>query len=1070
LGNTTRYVYDALGRRSQVINPLGGMTRYAFDANGNVIEETNALGWTTRYTYDPLNRRVAAVDPTGEVFTYTYDAGGNLIATTDALNRTGRYQYDALNRLTVVTDALGNTLTYAYDANGNLVQFTDQNGKTRRTAYDALNRRTVVTYPNGTTLQMTYDLAGNLTAVTDPNGNTTTYTYDALNRLVSETDALGKSRTYTYDAVGNPISLKDRNGREIRLTYDALGNLIKEEWVGAGRVITYTYDAMSNLTAARDPDSFYQMSYNGMGQLTSVSNAGTPNMPDVTLNYAYDLFGNMTALSEVINGQARGVTEYTYDAFSAVTRIVQYGNGVDEKRVDLAYDAARRLTAISRYRDRAGTQLVARTAVAYDAASRPTTVEHTLGATTSRPASAGLNAATRTYNFTFDGVGRPVQRTSPDGSSTFAYDDFGQLTAATYTFQDDEAYSYDNAGNRTGSGYTVGAGNRLLSDGTYDYAYDDEGNLIRRTEKATGAVTEYTWDYRNRLTHVVFKDSSGAVTRAITYTYDVFSRRIAREVDPDGAGPQGATVERFVYDGTDILLAFDGSGNLTHRYLYGPATDWPLAEERVGGDTLWLLQESVRGNVVDVLDDNGALKNHLTYDAFGNITGQTDPAYTPRFTYAGREWDAAAGLYYYRARYYDPRVGRFIGEDPLAIQSGDYNFYRYVLNAPTQYTDPDGFGPFYYYFQKALNAVDKCVAGFADALTCGLTTKVREMVYGDTAKRNHKGTLFNIGQGLGIGASLFIPAGQILKGAKLAKLAKAIKESKRGGAVAAKMARQALTKAREFEKMAKTALQLGAKKTAQKYLRKAAIARANAKTLTQMAKNLAKTSVDDLAKVKSLERAIKTGVAFNTFQGLAGLTETGWRALANDPCDPLTWWDALILLDAVPAAHSLRALKKANQPLFVRLHKGTGFDTLEEYDRWLRAHSKEGLDQALRELDENEIRKYADKFNEAVRKGDIDKKDADEMLDLMREKSKKAPGAFWEGTAADSPEDLIERMKSQKLSRQLDSAPEPDVVDIPKLDLTPDDLGTGSMGDLKLDLPNLDLPDLGDMPDLRPPD
>jgi RHS repeat-associated protein len=69
---------------------------------------------------------------------------------------------------------------------------------------------------------------------------------------------------------------------------------------------------------------------------------------------------------------------------------------------------------------------------------------------------------------------------------------------------------------------------------------------------------------------------------------------------------------------------------------------------------------------------------------------QTAPALSPRFAYTGREWDGEIGLYFYRARYYDPMIGRFIGEDPVGFMAGDRNLYRYVRNSPTNFTDPFG--------------------------------------------------------------------------------------------------------------------------------------------------------------------------------------------------------------------------------------------------------------------------------------------------------------------------------------------------------------------------------------------
>jgi RHS repeat-associated protein len=97
------------------------------------------------------------------------------------------------------------------------------------------------------------------------------------------------------------------------------------------------------------------------------------------------------------------------------------------------------------------------------------------------------------------------------------------------------------------------------------------------------------------------------------------------------------------------------------------------------------------GTVRDVVNSSGVVVNHNKYDSFGNITSQTSPGNNIRFAFTGREWDALIGLYFYRGRYYDPIVGRFINEDRIGFAGGDTNLYRYVGNSPLNWTDPMGY-------------------------------------------------------------------------------------------------------------------------------------------------------------------------------------------------------------------------------------------------------------------------------------------------------------------------------------------------------------------------------------------
>jgi YD repeat-containing protein len=209
---------------------------------------------------------------------------------------------------------------------------------------------------------------------------------------------------------------------------------------------------------------------------------------------------------------------------------------VVDKRVDLAYDAASFMTGMTRYQDLGGSNQVAKSDYTYDPVGRLTNLKHSHNGNTIAD-----------YGWTYDGANRITKSVDVDGSSDYSYDKTNQLTGSDRSTQSDEAYSYDSNGNRIGNGYSTGANNQLLSDGTYNYEYDGEGNRTKRTEIATGVVDEYVWDYRNRLTSVVTKGSNGSVIKKADYTYDAFDKRIEKKVDADGDGAGSAEEERFVY-------------------------------------------------------------------------------------------------------------------------------------------------------------------------------------------------------------------------------------------------------------------------------------------------------------------------------------------------------------------------------------------------------------------------------------------------------------------------------------------------------------------------------------------
>jgi len=124
-------------------------------------------------------------------------------------------------------------------------------------------------------------------------------------------------------------------------------------------------------------------------------------------------------------------------------------------------------------------------------------------------------------------------------------------------------------------------------------------------------------------------------------------------------------------------------------YLHGVGYDNVLAEELASGQVYWFLTDHL-GSITDVVDNNGDRVDHVQYTAYGQVASRTNAALQNRYLYTGREYDAETGLYYYRARYYDPVLRRFLSLDPMGLAGRDVNLYRYVGNTPTTQGDPTG--------------------------------------------------------------------------------------------------------------------------------------------------------------------------------------------------------------------------------------------------------------------------------------------------------------------------------------------------------------------------------------------
>jgi len=172
----------------------------------------------------------------------------------------------------------------------------------------------------------------------------------------------------------------------------------------------------------------------------------------------------------------------------------------------------------------------------------------------------------------------------------------------------------------------------------------------------------------------------------LTYQYDPFGRQVSRT--------QAGQTVYFLNDGPRLLEEYTATGQVLATHLHGPRLDEVLQTKQ--GKTVYARLEDGLGSVTEVLNGTGDLLERYTYDAFGlptilapDDTVRLTSAIGNRVMFTGREWDPIPELYNYRARYYEPTVGRFYSRDPIG-QLPDVNLYRYVGNNPVNWVDPLG--------------------------------------------------------------------------------------------------------------------------------------------------------------------------------------------------------------------------------------------------------------------------------------------------------------------------------------------------------------------------------------------
>jgi RHS repeat-associated protein len=286
----------------------------------------------------------------------------------------------------------------------------------------------------------------------------------------------------------------------------------------------------------------------------------------------------------------------------------------------------------------------------------------------------------RRYQYGYDKNGMRMNMTDNDGMHDYAYDTLYQIIRATHPSIPNplEQFSYDVVGNRltdmTHTNYQYNELNQLTEDDSCKYAYDADGNMTEKIDKATGDTTHFVYDIENKMVEV---RKPGMLSK---YSYDALGRRMSKEVNGE--------VRQFRYDGQSLIFEMNGNDSVIANYTFGPAIDDPLSMNK-NGNNYYYVKDGLN-SVAALTDSIGNVKHEYKYEVFGKIVEESGDTIENPFTYTSREREKENSVYYYRARTYDPILGRFSQEDPIRFSGSDVNFYRYVFNNPLNAFDPLG--------------------------------------------------------------------------------------------------------------------------------------------------------------------------------------------------------------------------------------------------------------------------------------------------------------------------------------------------------------------------------------------
>ena len=740
---TTSYVYDKNGntplpgmwRITQVNYPDGGQTTFCYsDTPGTSCSNstppfqvvttkaiTSSQNQVTTNVFDGLGRisqSQLTSDPQGPVYTVTtYDADGRKATVTNPYRTTGdptygvtSYVYDGIGRTCVVVPpdgtASGPVCPTTQPSNdvfttylGNITTVTDQQVKSRTSQTDGLGRLTNVWEdPNGLNYQTvyTYDALDDLASVAQSSSRNRTFVYDSLKHLTSSTNPEAGTVTYAYDADSNVITKADARSISITYSYDVLNRMTGRTYSNGDPSVGYTYDQSTCIgtspcynvgrrTSMTDAGGSESFSYDKMGR--EWGEQRTTNSVTKATSYTYNLDGSLATLTY----PSGRMVNYAYNGAEQATSATDTANSINyAESATYAPQGAMATLTLGYATGFAGINL----SDTYNTRLQPNEFKASSSAGTAMDLTYGFVDSSSHNNGNAMGITNNRDTTR---SQSFSYDSLNRITwaqtSSTHATSPancwGESYQYDNQttggawGNLTSIGVvssayngctqeslsvTAGTNNQLSATG---FSYDAAGNMLGDSTNTYGFNAE----------------SEIKSAASVNYTYD-----------GDGNRVQKSNGKIYWYGaGTEILDESDASGNFTDEYVFFGGKR--VAHRVVSSGTIYYYAEDFLGTSRAITTSTGTLCYDADFYPYGGERVVTNTC-AQNYKFEGKERDTETGNDDFGARYYNPRLGRWLSADWSAIPAAvpyanltnpqTLNLYAMVRDNPETFADLDG--------------------------------------------------------------------------------------------------------------------------------------------------------------------------------------------------------------------------------------------------------------------------------------------------------------------------------------------------------------------------------------------